>query len=153
VTSGGFKIKSTTPFITYNVNEKLSWEIEINGGTLPYRIAIDWGDGYKTNFVQTSSGLIKINHIYRNNKTYLVKLTANDKSGESVVISLAAITLEQKRIPSVFGASGIDVTGNNNVWRNITVAYLLVILAVSGFWLGSKKELANGKFKNQKSKR
>jgi len=62
---------------------QLSWPITINGGTSPYALSIDWGDGTPSKLMSvTSAGPLSLTHTYQLSGTYTVTVQATDKTGQ-----------------------------------------------------------------------
>ncbi|HPW48040.1 MAG TPA: hypothetical protein PLJ97_01745 [Candidatus Saccharibacteria bacterium] len=150
-----FAVFSDSPFITYGLNKQLTWQLTIAGGVAPYKVSVNWGDGQKSTYFYKTNGVKKLHYTYGLSKTYLVKLTATDKQGEVVSFSVAAVTLENNsHSPGVFGVVGerdeeyflID-------WQHLVTIYIVILVAILAFWLGSKKEkMAYAKSRNSRKK-
>jgi hypothetical protein len=68
---------------------ELDWPIILNGGTGPYAISVDWGDGTAADLLSvTSPGTIPIKHVYKTAGIYHVIVKATDKTGGTAFLQL-----------------------------------------------------------------
>jgi hypothetical protein len=123
-----------------NPGETLNWPITISGGTSPYAISVDWGDGKPaTLYSAPFAGSLNISHVYDNAGTYVIIVKGTDKNGLTAFLQLVA---------QANGAVGQSGTGDKDgkdkeiiikvIW--IPAAFLLALLPLS-FWLGRRYEL------------
>jgi len=122
--------------------ENLSWPISLSGGTGPYAISIDWGDGSELElFTETFPGNIDLNHVYVEPGVYSVIIKAVDANGAAAFLQLVGVAngplsqdvpeeLTETASVTPLGASGVRI-----VWWPVL---LLVPFALSTFWLGKK---------------
>lgn len=119
-------------------SQELSWPILLSGGTAPYAISVDWGDGTATDLLsQDSVGGFTIKHIYKSAGIYKVIVKATDKNGDTAYLQLVGIAT---------GATQANVTGKNGSSSIRTVVIwwpclLMLPLIVAAFWSGSRNEL------------
>jgi len=124
-----------------NPGEKLNWPIIISGGTGPYAISTDWGDG-KPPTVQSEqfAGNVTISHTYDTAGTYIVIVRATDKNGATAFLQLVgqangAVTQSNQKGTG----GGLTSTVTTVVW---VPAAISIPLIVSTFWLGRRYELS-----------
>jgi hypothetical protein len=68
---------------------QLTWPILLSGGSGPYAISVDWGDGTPVDlFSRTFTGTVNISHIYKTAGVYTVIVKATDKNGEEAFLQL-----------------------------------------------------------------
>jgi hypothetical protein len=124
-----------------NPGEQLNWPLTISGGTGPYALSVDWGDG-KPASLQSSQfpGTITVTHVYDTPGTYVVIAKATDKNGETAFLQL---------VGQANGAVTQSTGKNNNGGGLIVVvkvlwlpAVLMIPLIIIAFWLGRRHELA-----------
>ena len=88
------------------VGENIIYSASINGGTPPYNIAWDFGDG-------TTSMDTNPSHIYETSGTYTIQVTVTDDRG-TIVTDTANINVEKETIPAeirdIRGGLGIKAT-------------------------------------------
>lgn len=72
-------------------NQVYSLPITFGGGTPPYAINIDWGDGNSSLFSRDSSAKFNAEHIYKTPGTYTIKIKVIDKFGEAAYLQFVVI--------------------------------------------------------------
>lgn len=120
----------------------LAWPLQLSGGTGPYAFSIDWGDGSKPELKsQGLSGVVDIDHTYKQAGIYQVNITATDVNGVAAFLQLIAVSSGK-----VTGAAtGAAADANNKaaastappkvLWTPTLVS--LVALAPA-YWLGRR---------------
>jgi hypothetical protein len=118
--------------------QRLTWPIILSGGTGPYAISVDWGDGKPADLISTQfTGTIDLSHVYDKAGIYTVIVKATDKNGLNAFLQLVA------------QANGAITTDSNKdddtkvitkiMWLP---AALCIPLLFAAFWLGRKYEIA-----------
>jgi hypothetical protein len=122
--------------------QKLTWPVIVNGGTAPYAISTDWGDGSSPDLASDSfPGIVNLAHVYKSSGTYNIVVKASDKNGTAAFLQLIGV------------ATGAII--NNNSGQNSSNGGTIVItkilwfpiiigipLAILSFWLGRRYELS-----------
>lgn len=126
-----------------NPGVKLVWPITIAGGTAPYAISVDWGDGKgQSLYTQSFAGTFNIDHVYQSAGLYVVIVKAVDKNGQTAFLQLVGQANGSAASPS--GSTSKD--GGSNVITIIKVlwipAALMLPLILLSFWLGRRYELS-----------
>jgi hypothetical protein len=122
---------------THYQGEQWSWDVGISGGTVPYKVTIDWGDGTMSNRDRDGSDLFTISHSYNNPGVYQPTIRVVDAGGNSnttMLLQLLAIVKPSNGAPIVSAttpSSGIA----QYLWF-IWPTYLAIVLMVLSFWLG-----------------
>lgn len=122
--------------------KKLVWPIILSGGTGPYALSVDWGDGKPLTLRSVPfAGNIDIDHVYDAAGIYRIVVKATDSNGTTAYLQLVGIA------NGAASAAGKTASGKDNVvtitktrvilWPSI-VALFLVLLA---FWVGRRYEL------------
>jgi hypothetical protein len=122
-----------------NPGDKLTWPITLNGGTGPYAISVDWGDGTEPDIISREfAGNFEISHIYENAGIYNILIRATDKNGDVAFLQLVGVgngELNQDQA----GA------GPSQVREIIKILWLpiifLAIMALVAFWLGKRHQI------------
>lgn len=125
-----------------NPGQKLVWPIIITGGTGPYALSVDWGDGKPLTLKSVPfAGNLDIDHIYDAAGIYRIVVKATDSNGTTAYLQLVGIANGN------VSASSKSATGKDKVitvtktqvliWPSI-VAIFLILLA---FWIGRRYEL------------
>jgi hypothetical protein len=70
----------------------LNWPIQISGGSGPYALSINWGDGSPAQLMsQLGGGTINIGHTYNNSGIYNISVEATDHNGLVAFLQLVAV--------------------------------------------------------------
>jgi hypothetical protein len=124
-----------------NPNEQLNWPISINGGSAPFALSVDWGDGKSaTLYSEPIGGTVTVNHTYSSAGTYTVIVKGTDKDGQTAflqLVSQANGAVTQSTEAASKGATVISTT--KVLW--VPAAICIPLIFVS-FWLGRRYELA-----------
>jgi hypothetical protein len=118
--------------------QELDWPIELNGGTGPYAVSIDWGDGSPTTLIsQSTTGEITIKHTYKTAGIYKIIIKATDKNGDTAFLQVVGQATGAAQNNSK-GGSGNALVRVEVLWWP---AILMVPLIVAAFWVGRRHEL------------
>lgn len=139
----GQRVSLTSPFAKRGANpgSTLTWPIALSGGTGPYAITVDWGDGKTPDVIsQQFAGTFNISHVYDNAGVYVITVRASDKNGDVAFLQLVGVG----NGPAAQSTEGGDAAGGGTVtktrilWQPIV---LTVPLLAAAFWLGRRHEL------------
>lgn len=116
---------------------ELDWPVLLSGGTGPYAISVDWGDGTPSDlFSVTDAGTLTLKHTYKLAGIYKVVVKATDKNGGEAFLQL---------VGQATGAIQSNTKGNGNVIIKKEIlwwpALLMLPLILAAFWLGRRHEL------------
>lgn len=134
----------------YYTGVSTPWDLSINGGTAPYAIAADWGDGQRELASKASTGAFKMTHTYDKPGGYeggfVVNFAATDARGNKTQLRLLAIINDPpgKDRASTTGSISGDNDGNgplSTVLKYAWSGYGVSVLMVTSFWLGEQREL------------
>lgn len=143
-----FVVTSDYNYQAYRHGQSMEWRLGLSGGTAPYELHIDWGDGSTSRIVRQDDSEFVISHIYDSpdlsDKDYVVLVTAVDARGASTILQLSA---------SVTGAA-LAVSEKNNIFASLFAsvqrwlwvvwpAYIAVVLMVLSFWIGEREAYQN----------
>jgi hypothetical protein len=122
-----------------NPGDELNWPIIVSGGTGPYAISVDWGDG-KPVALQSEEfpGTINISHVYDTAGTYKVTVKATDKNGMTAFLQLVGQANGAVSQGQEVADSGLVATSTTVVWLPAAISIPLII---STFWLGRRYEI------------
>ena len=141
----GSRISLTTNYAKRGANpgETLTWPIILTGGTGPYAISVDWGDGKTPDLKsQQLPGTFNIEHKYDTPGVYNIVIKATDKNGDSAFLQVVGVgngALSQENgAAGTNKDTGASKTVTKVVWQPAAFAIPLII---STFWLGKRHEL------------
>lgn len=140
------RVTLTTNFAKRGANpaEKLLWPIAVSGGTSPYAVTVEWGDGDSSIYSIVAPGEFTIDHIYKNPGSYTVVVKAVDVNGRTAYLQLVAIgngPLSQEGGSSggSSSSSGDDDASSEPKTRILwQPAAIMIPFIVSTFWLGKR---------------
>lgn len=129
------------------VGSQLTWPILISGGTGPYAISVDWGDGSAADLKSVPfAGAFDLTHTYKSAGIYRVVVKATDSTGATAFLQLVGVGS---------GDASQSTTGNKTpdgaeAENTITVKeyvlwplFLMVPMILATFWVGMKFELSS----------
>ncbi len=126
-----------------NPNATLTWPITITGGTAPYAISVDWGDGNSQDlYSQQFAGTFNINHVYKNAGVYVVIVKATDKNGLTSFLQLvgqANGAVSQSTATTAANGGTTPIIEAKVLWLPAAICLPFILLA---FWLGRRYELS-----------
>ena len=144
--------KTTYTFQGHYTNQSTTWQLDLEGGTVPYSISVDWGDGSHSLLSRPSAGVFSMTHTYQKpggyRGNYVVTFSASDAKGQQTFLQLmtivnnpppgaAATTSHRGSAGTIVGAApGFLQQLFHYVWP----VYLLIILLLTSFWLGERRE-------------
>lgn len=123
-----------------NVGSTLTWPIILSGGTAPYAVTVDWGDGSSIDLKSLSfASQFDITHKYKQAGVYRVVVKATDKNGAAAYLQLVGVgNGEVKQGNASATSGGAGTTRYIYVWWPVL---LLIPFAIAAFWVGRKFEL------------
>lgn len=133
-----FQIKTETPFVVFKPNESFVWKVAIQGGTSPYTILVDWGDGTKASYAASTTGEQNLEHIFKHSKNTVVKISVKDATGKEVYTTVAGVTF-RANAPLVAGAAQISTAPLLSL-ASLWIMYGVLVAAIVAFWIGSKMQ-------------
>lgn len=141
-------IKTAFIYKGYYVGQAVQWPLEFSGGTAPYALNVDWGDG-QTSIVSRANGKqFDITHTYKSaggyRGSYTVKLQATDAAGNYAYLQFFVI-INSRQAPGISGniyAKGPPALGGVHEWLWVAwPLYALALLMAVSFKLGERQEL------------
>jgi hypothetical protein len=123
-----------------NVGVELTWPLILSGGSGPYALSIDWGDGSAVDLKSVPfGGEVNINHVFQSSGVYRVVVKATDTSGQSAFLQLVGVGNGKVTQANTSGS-----TSSNTIVKRVFVWWPFVLLLPSlaiTFWLGKRYEL------------
>lgn len=152
IAASGPRISLTTAYAKRGAdpNAELSWPLTLSGGTQPYAVEVDWGDGSDSQLLSEKfAGDFNISHTYQQSGSYNVTIKASDASEQAAFLQVVAIA-NGKPQQSTSTSSGSASSSSNNstaakvYWPPIVV---LAVIVPAAFWLGSRHQMSSIKSK------
>lgn len=119
----------------------LMWPLQLSGGSGPYAFSIDWGDGSEIALQsQSVSGIVQIQHVYKNAGIYRVTIRVVDANGASGFLQLIAIANgpASSAIQNGDEAATETIIKYKILWWPTLIAAVLLPVA---FWLGGRYQM------------
>lgn len=125
--------------------ESLVWPIIISGGTGPYAVSVDWGDGKAADLSsQPFPGAFDVKHAYDSSGVYNIVVKVVDRDGVVAFLQLVGVG------NGPLSQTGLSTDGktpasqpNSSVKTKIIwwPATIIMPFIISTFWLGKRYEL------------
>jgi hypothetical protein len=137
-----------------NPGETLTWPIILSGGTGPYAISVDWGDGKEPDLLSEGfPGTFNIQHVYDNPGIYNILIKATDSNGGVAFLQLVGVAngplSQETGTPPDESESGETVT-REILWQP---AAIMIPFLISTFWLGKRYAIYRLRQKIEKGER
>ncbi len=118
----------------------VTWPITIVGGTAPYAVSIDWGDGTTDVITRLAPGPFTVTHTYKEIGTgYLgtfpLIIRASDASGHTAYLQLTTLVNS-----AMFGTTNAAPKTKTNTLLIIWPIWIVILLMILSFWLGERRE-------------
>lgn len=115
---------------------ELDWPVILGGGTGPYAISVDWGDGSPTDLLSLANpGTITLKHTYKLAGVYRVIIKATDKNGGTAFLQV---------VGQATGAIQNNAKNGSNMLVEKQVlwwpALAMLPLILAAFWIGRRYE-------------
>jgi hypothetical protein len=147
-------ITSDFKFIGYSVGQTVRWKLAIGGGTSPYAINVDWGDGKNSVVSLKGAGEFTIEHSYDKpggyKGSYPIVVTAGDAVGDQSLLQLFVLVNSEGTGPiagTTIKPPPLAPTKNWLKW--IWPTYAIVSLMALSYLLGEREELLMLKKRNR----
>lgn len=125
-----------------NPNEKLIWPFAISGGSGPYAVTVEWGDGENSLYSLAVPGEFSIDHTFKNPGSYTVVVKAVDVNGRTALLQVVAISngpLSQGGVNAGSADAGDSGTSGSTKTRILwQPAAIMIPFIISTFWLGKR---------------
>jgi hypothetical protein len=126
-----------------DVGAQLTWPIVISGGTAPYALSVDWGDGSATDLRSVSfAGTYDLTHTYKTAGIYAVIVKGTDKAGSTAFLQLVGVGNGEVTQGSSSGSSNGGSNSSDKTYIYIWWPVVLLIpFAIVAFWVGRRFEV------------
>jgi len=138
-------IQADYHYRVYVGSQAVTLALGLNGGTAPYSVDTNWGDGTTTTMTPTNPGSFSTSHSYaastNADKNYTILVHVTDARGFSSYVQLSAV-VRGAGIALVPNTSTFDqYVANIQHWLwLIWPTYAVVVLMAIGYYLGEREE-------------
>jgi len=156
--SGSGGQAATSPFLLttsflykgYYIGQQVDWPLRISGGTPPYALNVNWGDGQNDVISRGAAGDFKISHTYSvagsYKNSYTVKVNAADRDSQKAFLQFFVIVTNRTAAGpagNIFSKPPPSLPGSHNWLWMAWPAYTVVLIMFVSYWLGEREELIN----------
>jgi len=139
-----FFITSDYKYQPLQQGQSYNWKLSLTGGTPPYELVVDWGDGSTSRFVRQDGSEFSISHAYdspeASEQAYRLLITALDARGATTILQLTAVVKNAAAPVSastdIFGGLMTDI--KRWLWV-VWPVYIVVALMTLSFWIGERE--------------
>lgn len=131
------------------VGKTAQFTIDFSGGVPPYAVSIDWGDGSSTLYSKPTADKFNAQHVYQKpgsgyKGTYVVTVRISDAVGNEAVLQLLAIVHQPAAAVGATSRTPLLPTPSmdyfDRIVRYVWPSYGIVVLMLTSFWLGERRE-------------
>lgn len=123
-----------TSFITYRPGVGTDIGITFTGGSKPYKVTLDWGDGTKETKQIPDHQLYTFSHVYETKGSYVLLVTTIDATGTVTTTHYAVIDLSPNIAPAGTTAASLLDELSTHIMTVPLVLYLSLLAAVLVLW-------------------
>lgn len=102
--------------------------VKFMGGTGPYTVTIDWGEGSSNSFKRNNTNSFDTSFIYERPGTYIVSIRVNDSAGQQAYLQFVVIVNGEPEVNTVTQLAGQELDLDITI-LTVTVCITLVLLA------------------------
>lgn len=117
-------------------NSSLARTVQIVGGTAPYAVSWDWGDGGTSLMTVTTEGQVNASHTYTSPGTYEVVVRVSDAAGNAAFMQL--VTVVNGPVAAITGASSTKGELPGQLLAAWPILGLGIVLVLA-FWMGERR--------------
>ena len=122
-----------------NPGDTLGWPLILSGGTAPYALSVDWGDGNSAELKSVSfPGTINVSHVYTQAGVYAIIIKATDANGTAAYLQVVGVANGAIHGNVSTAASSGTTVRTVVIWQPMLLIIPLMLLS---FWLGRRHEL------------
>jgi hypothetical protein len=128
-------LRTDSPYKVVRAGEELTWPVEVLGGTAPYALAWNWGDGSTDVISMTAAGKYEAKHIYTRPGNYRIVIKASDAKGQTAYLELLAVVAGE-----ITPATSTNRFFDGGILLVLWPLYFLMVAMLLSFWLGERYE-------------
>lgn len=120
--------------------KQLTMPLDVIGGTPPYALNVQWGDGKNDVTSRANNTSFKMTHTYERPGVYQITVQASDSQNRVAFLTVAAIVNGQPPISSA--STSLDDQERTLLMELLLLwpFYVALVTAVVSFWLGEQRE-------------
>lgn len=141
-------LKTSFVYKGYYIGQQVDWPLEVSGGSEPYALNVDWGDGKNSIISRKTSGQFTISHVYATaggyKGSYIVKVQASDTESAYSYLEFFVIVNAKEAVPgigNIYNKPPPTIGGLRHLLWIAWPVYVLVILMAVAYKLGEREEL------------
>lgn len=120
-------------------NQPFYLPVVFSGGTAPYALSIDWGDGTQTVLSRGSTKKLLLKHIYKEPGYYTASITVSDKKNERAHVQFVLLVSGEPKY-----MSGIEsFVHTSPIWTWVLIICTSIIALSVSYRIGYKKGVKN----------
>lgn len=141
--AAGLTISSVKPFINFGPGQAAEWIGAISGGTAPYTVTINWGDGSSTTYRVATNATQHFTHTYTSFVPHIIRIHASDRVGNRASTMFAAVTpYAAPTFANILSGRPRDGSFAISTLLGLYIAYLAILAIFGGFWLHAHRRYA-----------
>ncbi len=117
--------------------QQLNVPISVIGGTPPFAINIEWGDGTNNIIPRGDNSTFNATHTYKKPGTYIISIQATDSAQRLAFLQVTAIV---NGVPQTIASTSAGSTPPTNQLLVLWPLFAIAISVVTSFWLGEQRE-------------
>ncbi len=139
-----FVIASGYKYQAHQKGQAATWTMAIKGGTPPFELVTDWGDGSTSHIVRPDWSEFELSHTYDaralSDIDYNVVITATDARGATTILQVTT-TIKGIAAPAVVTRTGFAAMSEMiRQWLWVVwPVYIAVVLMALSFWIGERE--------------
>lgn len=141
-------LRLTTAFVYkgYFVGQPINWPVAVSGGTPPYAMNVDWGEGRSSIVSRKDRGQFNVTHTYYSpggpQGSFVVKVQATDSQGRYAYLEFFVIVNRPDAAAGNIYSKGDPTLGGLHEWVWLAwPIYGTVVLMVIAYKLGERQEI------------
>lgn len=134
-------LQTTAYYRGLKPGDEVVWPLEIVGGTAPYAVSVDWGDGTTDLLTRLAPGPFTVSHTYKKAgtgylSTFPLIVRAKDSANHSAYLQVTSIVNDPKGSTNSGSSTSAKKFDIAVIWPILIVLFFLVL----AFWLGERRE-------------
>ncbi len=141
------RITSNQPVAVMSESNTVTIEIKVDGGTSPYTITINWGDGSTETQTVAGPGLYRFTHTYASPNIFRVLASVTDVLGATKVFQFIVTSTSPQAATAQKPTAETTPQSADSKGRNYFLLlgtfiglFVLLIIFLTSFWLGRRYE-------------